>query len=498
MRPAGGATRRLAALGGALVLASTVVTAACTPEMPPPPPEATLEALFRPAVPIAPTPTPTPPPALGGAEVGNVLEALVCWYEDPALAAECLPPGEETLDALQRVARSGDRQFIAPLVDMLWLDVGWERWVRETLEVVSGERFATPAEWYAWMTAERPPLPDGYTAWKGRLLSIVDPGFATLVQEGPGVRPEQLVWSLLRVNALPALRQPATLEAGEQGYLGGGDTVFGVVVEGEARAYPERIIGWHGVVEDTVNGRDIVVVHCAPCGGATVFGATASDGERYTLGVSGLVAESRNLLVDEETSSLWDAVTGVAVAGPAASARLPLLHSVRTTWSTWLGRHPDTRVLGGDTGEVRDYSEGAAIEAAEGTLFPVSNLDPRLDAKTRVVGVHHEGAYRAYPLEEVERAGVVHDSLGEQPIVLLSSGPGTGVTVYEADELTVDRVEGTPVDRDVVDSTGQRWFVNDERLLNARNSRERAALPSQVGYWSAWAGAHPETGVWTP
>lgn len=496
------ATAPLAALFSALLLGACVGSDAA------PTPGATgTEAVFRPVV--AASATPTPPPPLRLDEVGAVLREAVCWDADPALARACLPPGADTLTALQRIARSRDPRFIAPLVDMLWLDVGWERWVREALEAVSGQRFATPAEWYAWMTADPPPLPDGYAQWKGRLLAIIDPRFTELIHDavgegaGRGIGPEQLVWSLVGVNALPPLVTPREVRGGEQRYLASGDVVYGVVIGGEAHAYPERIVGWHGVVEDTVNGTPIIVAHCTPCGGAAVFDARASDGVRYTLGAAGLAVQSRLLFTDAETHSLWDAVSGRAVAGPLAARGVALrpVNAARTTWGVWSARYPETRVLSLDTGLVRDYAEGAALKAdrdAPGPQFPVSNVDARLPAKTRVLGVRIGGVQRAYPLEAVERAGILHDRIGTRAVVLISPGAGLGVTVYDAEGVTIDRVEGDSADRDAVDSAGQRWFMNDERLLNARNSRVRAALPAQVGYWFAWSGAYPGTTLWKP
>ena len=167
----------------------------------------------------------------------------------------------------------------------------------------------------------------------------------------------------------------------------------------------------------------------------------------------------------------------------------------------WSARYPDTRVLSLDTGFVRDYAEGAATKVDRDwptTLFPVSHVDDRLPAKARVLGVIVDGAHRAYPLEALERAGIVHDKIGGQPVVLLSAGRGLGVTVYDATGLTIDRLEGEIRDRDAIDSTGQRWFTNDERLLNARNSTTRRALPAQAVYWFAWSGAYPDTTVWRP
>src|SRR5690606_30179171 len=120
----------------------------------------------------------------------------------------------------------------------------------------------------------------------------------------------------------------------------------------------------------------------------------------------------------------------------------------RTTWGDWSERNPDTRVLSLNTGHVRDYDEGAALtsEAAiDAPRLPVPALDGRLPAKERVFGLVVGGEARAYPLSAVEAARIVHDTIGGREVVLVSLGPGTGVTVYDESDVTFVDVRG-PLD----------------------------------------------------
>jgi len=493
------------AFGLALLASVALFTGCMAEEQSTATPEATAPPVFQPVT--ASVSTATPPPPLTEDEIEQVLRDLVCWYDDPALARECLPPAQDFLTTMQRIALSDDRRFIAPLVDMLWLDMGWERWVREALERVSGERFATPAQWYSWMTASAPALPEGYGEWKGRLLAVIDPDLESLIPEesalnGPG--PEALVWALVRAGAVPPLIDPPNVHRVEELYLLDSDVVYAVEIDGVTRAYPERIIGWHGSVADSVNGVSILVWHCPTCGGATIFNRLASDGVAYNFAASGLVWESRRLFRDAETNSLWDAVSGRAVAGPLAEAGVRLVPrvSVRTNWGDWSSRYPNTRVLSLETGHVRDYSPGsyelAAFEGTEGPAFPVSRLDDRLPAMTRVLAVTIGNARKAYPLASVESFGIVRDTVGGTDIVIVSSGPGRGATVYDSLGTAFVGLSGPPADRVLTDADELTWFVSEEGLLNTRNSRTRTSLPSQTFHWFAWSGAFPDTAVWTP
>lgn len=460
------------------------------------------EAVFRPGGTATPRPA-APAPALPPGQVEQALREAICWYEDAAQARGCLPPGAASLRALESIAASGDRRFIAPLVDMLWLDLGWERPVREALERVSGQRYATAAEWYAAIERDPPPLPAGYGEWKGRLLSLIDIRYLDLVpKEASGVRPERLVWGFGDTRS-PTVASAKTVRATEERYLAAADIVFGVRLNGDSRAYPERILAWHGVAQDRAGGADVVVFHCLPCGGAAVYRRAASDGRSYTFGVANLVTGSRRLVFDAETMSLWDPVSGRAVAGPLAAKDVTLtaLPITRTSWGEWKDRYPAGAVLALDTGFVRDYAEGAALRG-EGGLerpqFPVGGLDPRMPAKMRVIGVNLGGVWRAYSIEAVEQARIVQETVAGVTVVLVSAGPGRGVQAYDAQGARFDRVSGTGAGLEVSDRDGGRWFVDDERLLNARNGRTRPALASAAVWWFAWAGAHPDTTVWKP
>lgn len=60
-------------------------------------------------------------------------------------------------------------------------------------------------------------------------------------------------------DGIPAIMEPRFLSPGEAGFLAGDDLVLGLVVDGDARAYPLRILSWHELVNDTVGGVPVLV-----------------------------------------------------------------------------------------------------------------------------------------------------------------------------------------------------------------------------------------------
>ena len=62
-------------------------------------------------------------------------------------------------------------------------------------------------------------------------------------------------------DGIPAILEPRMVPAGEADFLTDDDVVIGVVVEGQPRAYPVKILNWHEVVNDTAGSEPFVVTY---------------------------------------------------------------------------------------------------------------------------------------------------------------------------------------------------------------------------------------------
>ncbi len=71
------------------------------------------------------------------------------------------------------------------------------------------------------------------------------------VLEGHPVR------TVLPPDAIPALYDPARAVAAAADFMDAEESVLGVVVGGEARAYPLALLDWHEVVNDHLGGQPI-------------------------------------------------------------------------------------------------------------------------------------------------------------------------------------------------------------------------------------------------
>ncbi len=336
-----------------------------------------------------------------------------------------------------------------------------------------------------------------YAAFKSALYSLIDPRFSAYF-DAPGntlIRLDEIVWGGVRQDGIPPLRNPAMLAAGDAGYLEDDHIVFGLSVNGDARAYPKRILAWHEMFVDTVGGVPVAGVYCTLCGTVILY-YTEHEGMNHRLGTSGFLYRSNKLMYDQATQSLWSTMRGAPVVGPLAGKGIALKSGavVTTTWGEWRRRHPGTRVLSLDTGHGRDYSEGAAYRdyfATDELMFSVPVLDTRLKNKDEVFTVllaRHPEAPLAISAEFLAATPVHHDAIEGTALVVLTDPSGAN-RAYASEDVTFARYDG---DRRVADGSGMIWTM-DEHALTAEDGRVLRRIPAQRAFWFGWHAAFPST-----
>jgi hypothetical protein len=150
------------------------------------------------------------------------------------------------------------------------------------------------------------------------------------------------------------------------------DRVAGVVVNGEARAYPLSILNAHEVVNDVVGGVPIAITF-SPLTDSLVAFDRRIDGTERTFHVSGLLLNSNLVMYDRPAgasggaaegaataTSLWSQLGMRAIAGPEAArgTRLVPLPDVNiASWQMWLAAWPDTTVALGTPAMASRYKE---------------------------------------------------------------------------------------------------------------------------------------------
>ncbi|MEL6415270.1 MAG: DUF3179 domain-containing (seleno)protein, partial [Pseudomonadota bacterium] len=264
---------------------------------------------------------------------------------------------------------------------------------------------------------------------------------------------------------------------------------------GDARAYPKRILAWHEMFVDTIGGVEIAGVYCTLCGTVIPY-ETQIDGVNIEFGTSGFLYRSNKLMYDRQTSSLWNTLTGEPVLGPLANQGLKLEYRpiVTTRWSDWKRLHPDTQVLSLETGHRRDYGEGVAYRdyfSTDRLMFNTPYDDNRLSNKQEVLALRFPGAPKdqlAIDTAFLNENPIHYDRIGLQSFVVLTDETGAN-RVYEQGD-----VEFVSYDRDrvLIDQTGTSWRLEEHQLVSSEGLTLKR-LPAHRAFWFGWRAAFPET-----
>jgi hypothetical protein len=376
-----------------------------------------------------------------------------------------------------------------------------ERLIR-FLEKQTGERFGHDLQrWRQWLW-RRPYDPHpGYLAFKAALYGRIDPRMAEFFTPGASslIRLDEIDWGGVRVNGIPPLSYPSTVAAGEARYLGDKNVVFGISVNGEARAYPKRILAWHEMARDRLGGVELTIVYCTLCGTVVPYGSEVG-GERRTFGTSGLLYRSNKLMFDAESLSLWSSVEGRPVVGPLAGGGLELrpYPVVTTTWREWRAAHPDTTVLSMETGFERDYSEGAAYReyfATDRLMFTVPRTDDRLGNKDEVLALlvaPAAGGERrplAIDVRRLRRERLFPVAFAGRELVVVTSEDGAN-RVYDSG---TDRLVRFLSDDRVEDAAGRRFTIAEDAMRSEDGATVLRRVPARRAFWFGWYAQFPET-----
>lgn len=261
-------------------------------------------------------------------------------------------------------------------------------------------------------------------------------------------------------HCIPAIDNPEVSSAKDATWLKDEDIIFGIALNGEYRAYPRRIMEIREMVNDTLGGRDLGIPYCTLCGAAQAFFTdNLSDGvERPILRTSGLLIRSNKVMYDLNTYSVFDTFLGKAVTGPLAAQNLELeqVSVVTTDWGTWKATYPDTTVLVERLALGRDFDLRNTRDA-NGPIFPVGDVDPRLPVHEDVIGV-------------VSPSGV--------PVAFQRST--AMLTLLNDQEIVFDGIQL------VLDAGGIRAV-----------DKAGSDLGSHQAFWFAWSQFHPETVLWS-
>lgn len=313
-----------------------------------------------------------------------------------------------------------------------------------------------------------------------------------------GVVPPGFIPALTLPIMVGADAPPTSAETA--GYLSDSDRVLGIVLNGEARAYPHKILKQHEIVNDRVGDTWVSVTYCPLTGSGLVFDPHI-DGQRLDLGVSGLLFANNLVMYDRASGAIYG--PQLSVEGRCDVFRgesLAVFPVQEMSWGRWKHFHPDTKVIGvraQDDRYLEDPYRGYDDIDNYDIWYP-GPVDTSRPPKERVLAVRVGDGGRGYPFGELAALGetsVVNEVVGEIPTVILYEAAfGENAVAFDA------RVDGEALEWEVAGigiwadvQTGSRWTIEGVAFdgpLKGTVLEPRA--DAYVAFWFAWRHFQPE------
>ncbi|WP_415922308.1 DUF3179 domain-containing protein [Tateyamaria sp. SN6-1] len=423
-------------------------------------------------------------PAMAFAQERDMLEV----HRAPLFA-----PTSEYFDALAFIRDRGNPDMAAGLIQSLRFSRERQFAIAEALQAITGEEHGV--DWFDWMlwqenTPEVVPHPS-FIPFKREVMLRVDDNFDDflrpehIARDRMKIRLEEITWGGVVKDGIPSLDNPDLLTAAQAEYLRGDDLVFGASINGDARAYPLRIMGWHEMFNDVIGGVPLALAYCTLCGSGILFETDIGQGDPLVFGSSGFLYRSNKLMFDRGTHSLWNQYTGKPVVGPLVDSGIELKQRpvVITTWDSWKASNPGTKVLSLETGHRRDYGSGVVYQdyfSSPDLMFPVLVDQRAHKQKDYIFTIRQFGAARAWPLKAFQTRGVVNDGIADTPLVLLGDAEKRAVRAYERGDRTFTLDAGKLRDQD-----GVLWSVAEEALVRP-DGTQLPRVAGHISYWFAW------------
>lgn len=271
---------------------------------------------------------------------------------------------------------------------------------------------------------------------------------------------DDLVNSGIKVDDINAINNPDMVGPSLVTYMHDSDMVIGLVIDGEARAYPHNLLFWHEVVNDQVGGSQVSVTFCPLTGTSLVF----------------------------DSSTPRD--------------QLLMLPVIESTWARWKQLYPDTKIVSSSNSRqnltVNPY--GGYESETELTFRMNRPVDGRFHPKAMLHGVLSGENAKGYLFSRMDAKAAINDDVAGRNVLVVYDKAGRMALSYDRivghDVLTFSVVnEGTPFTLEDAE-TGTIWSIEGRGLSGPLAGRQLSRIRTAYNaYWFAWAAFWPNTEV---
>jgi len=194
------------------------------------------------------------------------------------------------------------------------------------------------------------------------------------------------------------------------------------------------------------------------------------------------------LLVDEETGSWWQQITGECLLGPLKGKRLRRIRSDEVSLAAWRAEQPESTAVKFEPRYLTEYPDSDWEQRiARLPAGPTLGHDP---PRELVVGIEVNGIAAAYPLATLRERTPVNARIGAVPVVIVVAADGNSVRCFirPKEQEFYRRVEdGAMIDG----ATGSVWSFAGKAISGPLTGQSLESVQTTKDFWFNWQRYHP-------
>ena len=260
--------------------------------------------------------------------------------------------------------------------------------------------------------------------------------------------------------------------------------VIGVSINGEAKAYPIRFLGYHHHIQDTVGGTPVMVTYCTVCRTGRVFEPIV-NGKKETFRLVGM-DHFNAMLEDKTTKSWWRQETGEAIAGKLKGQQLPEVFSTQTSLAQWLQLYPASLVMQADPAFIKSYDSTTKYESGKSRSKLTGTDSLSWKDKSWVIGVKAGKERKAYDWNQLKKERIIQDKLGNTPVLIVITADNKSFFAFERpSENSIFTLS-----RDTIALNNRHYQINGRGIDTSFSLKP---LPAYQEFWHSWRTFNPGT-----
>ena len=263
-----------------------------------------------------------------------------------------------------------------------------------------------------------------------------------------------------------------------------GRLVIGVAINGEAKAYPIRFLGYHHHIQDTVGGKPILVTYCTVCRTGRVFEPIV-NGKKEAFRLVGM-DHFNAMLEDATTKSWWRQETGEAITGKLKGLQLPEVFSSQTSLAEWLKLNPNSLITQPDPAFASSYDTTLKYESgkSKGRLTGTDSLSWK--DKSWVIGVKAGNERKAYDWNQLKTERIIQDKINNTPLLIVLANDDKSFFAFENPAET----SLITLNNDTLKVNGRHYRIDGKGI---DTSFSLNPLPAYQEFWHSWRTFNPGT-----